>query len=41
MNEFNIADIEMALNLLKNGKATGVDGVLPEFIKHMKLKGER
>jgi len=31
---FKVADIEMALRFLKNGKAAGVDGVLPEFIKH-------
>ncbi|VVC41949.1 Hypothetical protein CINCED_3A022179 [Cinara cedri] len=35
MQDFNVADIEIALSLLKNGKAAGVDGVLPEFIKHI------
>lgn len=34
MEDFNVADIEMALSLLKNGKAAGIDGVLPEFITH-------
>jgi len=41
MQNFNIADIEVALSLLKNGKAAGADGVLPEFIKHLGPKGKR
>lgn len=40
MLDFNVADIEMALSLLKNGKAAGVDRVLPEFIKHLGPKGK-
>lgn len=40
MEEFNVADIEMALSLLKNGKAAEVDRVLPEFIKHIGQKGK-
>lgn len=41
MLDFNVADIEIALSLLKNGKATGVDGILPEFIKHIGPKGKK
>lgn len=40
MQDFNVADIEMALSLVKNGKAAGVDGILPEFIKHIEPKGK-
>ncbi|KAF0742628.1 Uncharacterized protein FWK35_00018990 [Aphis craccivora] len=40
MQDFNAADIEMALSLVKNGKAAGVDRVLPEFIKHIGPKGK-
>jgi hypothetical protein len=40
MEDFNVAEIEMALSLLKNSKAAGVDGVLPEYIKHIGQKGK-
>jgi len=40
MQDFNDADIEMALSLVKNGKAAGADGVLPVFIKHIGPKGK-
>jgi hypothetical protein len=38
MNDFDVEEVEAALKLLKNGKAAGVDGMLPEFLKHLGTK---
>jgi len=40
MNDFGVEEAEAALRLLKNGKAAGEDGILPEFLKHMGIKGK-
>jgi len=36
MNDFGVEEVEAALRLLKNGKAAGVDGILTEFLKHIR-----
>lgn len=38
MHDFKVINIEAVLSLLKNGKAAGADGELPEFVKHLGLK---
>jgi hypothetical protein len=40
MKDFRVEEVKAALNLLKNGKAAGEDGILPEFLKHMGIKGK-
>lgn len=40
MNDFGVEEVEVALMLLKNGKAADVDGILPKFLKHMGIKGK-
>jgi|UniRef100_A0A2S2QM65 hypothetical protein len=40
MNDFGVEEVEAALRLLKNGKAAGEDGILPEFLKNMGIKGK-
>ena len=40
MKDFGVEEVEAALRLLKNGKAAGEDGILPEFLKHMGIKGK-
>lgn len=38
MHDFKVTNIEVVLSLLKNGKAAGADGELPEFVKYLGLK---
>lgn len=38
--KFTVNDIEVALQAVKNGKAAGADGILPEFIKMLGPKGK-
>jgi len=40
MNDFGVEEVEAALRLLKNDKAAGEDGILPEFLKHMGIEGK-
>lgn len=40
MKVFGVEKVEVALKLLKNSKTAGVDGVLPEFLKPMGIKGK-
>jgi hypothetical protein len=40
MKDFGVEEMEATLKLLKNGKAAGKDGILPEFLKHMGIKGK-
>lgn len=39
MEDFGWEEVETALKLIKNGKAAGVDGILPEFLKFLGPKG--
>jgi len=35
MNDFIEKDVQIALKNVKNGKAAGADGILPEFLKNL------
>lgn len=37
---FTDLEIEIALKIIKNGKAAEADGVLPEFLKFLGLKSK-
>ncbi|KAF0712149.1 RNA-directed DNA polymerase from mobile element jockey, partial [Aphis craccivora] len=39
MEDFTDSETEMALKVIKSGKAAGTDGVLPEFLKFLGPKG--
>lgn len=39
MEDFGWEEVEAALKLVKNGKAAGVDGIRPEFLKFLVPKG--
>jgi len=38
MNNFIEEEVHLVLKNVKNGKAAGVDGILPEFIKNLGLR---
>jgi hypothetical protein len=40
MEDFRMKDVENAMKLVKSGKAAGVDGILPEFLKYLGLKSK-
>jgi hypothetical protein len=40
MEDFRMEDVENAIKLVKSGKAVGVDGILPEFLKYLGLKSK-
>jgi len=40
MNDLGVEEGEAVLRLLKNVKAASEDGILPEFLKHMGIKGK-
>lgn len=37
MNDFSVEEVETALKLLKKGKATGINGVLPGFLHEREI----
>lgn len=40
MNDFGVEEVEANLKFLKNDKAASENGMLPEFHKHMGIKGK-